>query len=91
MGDLTPSLLQLFGRRHLCEALAEALLTEFEVLGLIIQCLDLGGLLLVVGLQVTHLPDTPAANGHASGPQQQRDNGQPVTATRRYRCRRFHR
>jgi hypothetical protein len=79
----TLALGELIGTGQLREALGQALFVELEALRLIVQRLHLAGLLRSVGLQVTHLPDTPATDRHAGGAEQQGDNGQAVASARR--------
>ncbi len=81
LGHQTPPVFQLIGRGQLFQAFAQALFAELETLGLIPQGLQLTELLLVIGLQVAHLPDPPATNGDARRPQQQGQNCQPVATT----------
>ncbi|MCY1428673.1 hypothetical protein D9M71_445650 [compost metagenome] len=72
---------QLIGGRQLRQACAQALLIELEVLRLVIQRLHLAQLLLIIGLQVTHLPDTPTAHRYTGRTQQQRDDCQTIAST----------
>ncbi|MNL71419.1 hypothetical protein D3C87_1965670 [compost metagenome] len=61
--------LQLIGRRQLRQTRSQSLLIEFQALRLIVQCLHLTQLLLIIGLQVTHLPDTPTTHRDTGSPQ----------------------
>ncbi|CAI8978783.1 hypothetical protein EMIT0P218_60314 [Pseudomonas sp. IT-P218] len=71
---------QHIGIGQLFQARTQALLVQLQALRLIVQSLHLTQLLLGIGLQVPHLPDSPATHCDTDGAYQQRDDCQPVSS-----------